>query len=280
MKKFLKSLLVLLLVIVPVSFANAKTTTTTTTAKTTTTTTTTKAKTTTASAGTNKVNVYIFYGDGCPHCAALHTFTDSLKTNTDYNYMFNIVDYEVWYDETNSALMTSVGKYFNYDVSGVPFFVIGDKYFSGYSEDMDSQIEDAIKTAYNNDSYVDVVAGIGSGNLTAGTSDSTATEDNESAKKDVVGYIILGIALVIVIAIVFSRRSSYDEAEEDSKDEETKAEVKNNETKVEEKVKEEKTEEPHKDNKTKTATKKTSTKSKSSKKSSSKKSTSNKKKNK
>lgn len=168
-----------------------------------------------------KVKFYIFYGDGCGFCASLHSYTDELEKNKEYNEMFEIVNYEVWSNSTNATLMSSVGEYFGTKVTGVPFYVIGEKYFSGFSaESSPAQIEAAIKEAYNDKDYKDIVAGIGSGELTPGDAAQNENETNNNA----VGYMILGITAIIVVAIIFGRsKESYydDEDVEEEVEEET-----------------------------------------------------------
>ena len=105
-----------------------------------------------------KVKVYIFRGEGCPHCEEALEFFDKLGKREKYNVMYDLKKYEVWYDKDNAKLMENVAKELGTEASGVPFIVIGKKSFSGYSSNSDSQIKQAIKDAYESDDYVDVVA--------------------------------------------------------------------------------------------------------------------------
>ena len=92
----------------------------------------------------NKPNIYIFWGDGCPHCKALAKFISKLPAETKDKV--NIYSFEVWSDKVNQ------------DVSGVPFIVIGDKIFDGYSSGdtkTDQQILDAINTIIKNQGSTD-----------------------------------------------------------------------------------------------------------------------------
>ena len=51
----------------------------------------------------NKINIYLFYGDGCPHCASEK---ELLKKITEkYKGKVNIYLYEVWDSKDNSKLM-------------------------------------------------------------------------------------------------------------------------------------------------------------------------------
>lgn len=104
----------------------------------------------------NKSNIYIFWGDGCPHCKALAKFISKLPAETKDKV--NIYSFEVWGDKDNKAFMKKFGKYLGQDVSGVPFMVIGDKIFDGYSSGdtkTDQQILDAINTIIKNQGSTD-----------------------------------------------------------------------------------------------------------------------------
>lgn len=104
----------------------------------------------------NKPNIYIFWGDGCPHCKALAKFISKLPTETKNK--INIYSFEVWDDKDNKSFMKNFGKFLDQDVSGVPFIVIGDKIFDGYSSGdtkTDQQILDAINAIIKNQGSTD-----------------------------------------------------------------------------------------------------------------------------
>ena len=104
----------------------------------------------------NKPNIYIFWGDGCPHCKALAKFISKLPAETKDKV--NIYSFEVWDDKDNKSFMKNFGKFLDQDVSGVPFTVIGDKIFDGYSSGdtkTDQQILDAINAIIKNQGSTD-----------------------------------------------------------------------------------------------------------------------------
>lgn len=107
----------------------------------------------------NKVTLYLFHGDGCPHCASEIEFLDSIKNK--YKNL-EIVKYEVWYNEENSEFLKNVKSSFGVDNSYVPTTIIGDTLFTGYSDSTGSKIERAIKYYLNND-YTDQVIRIKEG---------------------------------------------------------------------------------------------------------------------
>ncbi len=94
-----------------------------------------------AEAKNNTVDIHVFIGQTCPHCAQLEEYLNSLKE--EYSYI-NPLYYEVWYDEENRALFEQMAKDYGFEVRGVPTAFIGDEYFVGYSPQMNGKIIDAI----------------------------------------------------------------------------------------------------------------------------------------
>ena len=90
----------------------------------------------------DKVNLYLFRGEGCPHCKEEEEWLKDIKD--DYKDKLNIYDYEVWYNKDNAGIMKNVAKEFNTNVEGVPFTVIGNKYYIGFSDTQKSSIQDKI----------------------------------------------------------------------------------------------------------------------------------------
>lgn len=78
------------------------------------------------------VNVYFFWGQGCPHCAKEKEF---LKDITNKDNSVKIHDFEVWYSEENRTKLEIIAKKLNVEVNGVPFLVVGDRYLVGYMSD-------------------------------------------------------------------------------------------------------------------------------------------------
>jgi uncharacterized membrane protein/thiol-disulfide isomerase/thioredoxin len=89
----------------------------------------------------DKVIIYLFWGDGCPHCAvakpALHALAQS-------NQNIEIRDYEVWYQEENQAAFISMSAAFGFEPHYVPTIFIGERYWEGYSENIQKDIEATI----------------------------------------------------------------------------------------------------------------------------------------
>lgn len=90
-----------------------------------------------------KINIYLFRGEGCPHCAEEEEWLKTLKE--DYKDYVNVYEFEVWYNQENEKLMEQVKQEFKSNSTGVPFTVIGEDYFIGFSDTTASNIENKIK---------------------------------------------------------------------------------------------------------------------------------------
>jgi len=105
---------------------------------------------TNVSAEEKKAEVYLFYSNTCPHCKAEIKMLDELvKENSN----IVVYKYEVS-NPANSQLLEEKASELGIKVSGVPFTVIGDKYFIGYFDSYNKKdIIDAInkELEVNND---------------------------------------------------------------------------------------------------------------------------------
>ena len=147
----------------------------------------------------SKVNVYLFRGEGCPHCEEMLEFFDSIEEEFGQYYTMNT--YEVWYNQDNANLMEEVAEKLGVSVTGVPFLVIGDQTWNGYASSYDAEIEAKILSEYNSDSRYDV--------MTA-----------EEPKANNVAAVLIVVAVVGVIGgIVYVLRASTGDTVEDTEEE-------------------------------------------------------------
>ena len=86
------------------------------------------------------VNIYLFYGDGCPHCSKEKTFLEHIEEK--YEGKVKVYKYEVWYNDKNRDVLFEVKNEFglNRDEK-VPFTVIGSKHYLGYGDEIGADIE-------------------------------------------------------------------------------------------------------------------------------------------
>ena len=101
----------------------------------------------------NLVNIYLFYSDTCPHCAKEEELLDEIMDKYDNVRLYK---YEIG-DEDNSKLLDEVASLYNTTVSGVPFTVIGDKIYKGFSYENSKVKFIGTVDYYSNYGYVDRV---------------------------------------------------------------------------------------------------------------------------
>ena len=93
------------------------------------------------------ITIYLFRGKGCGFCRSFLTFIDSITD--EYGEYFKLQSYEVWNDQNNASLLDKVSNYLGEAAGGVPYIVIGDKVFAGYSSEYDAAIKEKITELYN-----------------------------------------------------------------------------------------------------------------------------------
>ena len=107
------------------------------------------------SVSAKEVNIYIFYGDGCPHCAALEKY---IEKEYKHDEDVKTYKYEVWFDKENQEIWENVQKETGKIAKGVPYFIIGDQVLQGYNDtsSWEETVDESIENAKIN-GYIDNV---------------------------------------------------------------------------------------------------------------------------
>lgn len=92
-------------------------------------------------APSDSVVVYIFWGDGCPHCAVAKPFLENIAAK-DPRVILR--EYEVWYNEDNQKLFQQMGASFGFKPSAVPTIFIGNRHWEGYTDEIGQELQAAI----------------------------------------------------------------------------------------------------------------------------------------
>ena len=136
----------------------------------------------------DQVTIYLFRGNGCEHCENFLNYLSSIIDN--YGKYFKLRSYEVWNNDDNQELMNKVGEYFNYDVTskefGVPFIIIGEETFSGFTDSKKTTILNAITEEYNANSKFDILEELG------------ITENNGNGNCNNTNVIIWLVVLIVI----------------------------------------------------------------------------------
>lgn len=95
----------------------------------------------------NKVNVYLFWGDGCPHCEDAYEWLNSIKDK--YKNFFNLYGFEIWYSDNNRIMAEKMSEKLGNKITGVPFFIIGNQTYSGFNDKSKEELIEIIKEQSN-----------------------------------------------------------------------------------------------------------------------------------
>jgi len=91
--------------------------------------------------------IYLFWGDGCPHCAAAEPFLEELTRRYPN---VELRAYEVWYARENQKVFTDMAAAFGFQPQGVPTIFIGDRYWVGYSDRTAQEMEAVVSACVQN----------------------------------------------------------------------------------------------------------------------------------
>lgn len=86
-----------------------------------------------AEANKAPLELTLFWGQGCPHCAKEKAFLETIQ----YEYRDKIIInyYEIYNNQSNSELFLAAVEKFNIDQPGVPLLIIDEDYIIGYGTD-------------------------------------------------------------------------------------------------------------------------------------------------
>lgn len=133
-----------------------------------------------------KVNVYMFVGEGCSHCEDLENAFKSIED--EYGKYYNIKKYEVWYNDDNYELMNKTAKKLGTEkVRGVPYVVIGNTSWQGFTDSYLDEMKNKIIEDYDSNNRYDVM--------------NESHSNNQSNYNWVILVIVASIYLVIVILL-------------------------------------------------------------------------------
>ena len=103
-----------------------------------------------------KIDLYFFYGDGCPHCAKEEKFLNKLMQE---NKNIQIHLFEVWRNSDNADILERISEELGVTIRGIPVLVISDQVITGYHSDevTGKKIEELI-AQYQAEGCSDIVA--------------------------------------------------------------------------------------------------------------------------
>lgn len=100
-----------------------------------------------------KVNIYLFHSETCTHCQAEIEYLNELKEEYD-NIKIHL--YEITTHKDNQEKMIKVKEKLNIDSPNVPFTVIGNYYYIGFSDGIGDGIKELVEK-YSEEKETDMV---------------------------------------------------------------------------------------------------------------------------
>jgi len=152
------------------------------------------------SAQSNTVDLYFFYGQGCPHCAQAEVFLEKLKNQYP---QLNIFANEVYYNQNNRLLYSAMAQAYGLNLAEIPVPVIyiDEKSFVGYSDYIGSQIRNEILRCLNQ-KCPSPIEKIQSGQNNQIANNKISFNNKISLKQSLVGWIVIGLIILIGIFLL------------------------------------------------------------------------------
>lgn len=94
-----------------------------------------------------KLTVYFFWGENCPHCLNQKPFLEELDNKYPH---VEIKMFETYKDSNNVKIFEEFSKAYGIRIMGVPTTFIGDKYWVGFTNTGKNDMEEYVKYCINN----------------------------------------------------------------------------------------------------------------------------------
>ena len=95
----------------------------------------------------NPVVIYMFWGEGCPHCAAAKPYFEDLA---DQHPEIELRFFEIYNSVENQEKFSKMAAAYGFEAWGVPTIFIGDQYWEGYAETLHPEFESVINACLEN----------------------------------------------------------------------------------------------------------------------------------
>ena len=151
---------------------------------------------TTTATDNKEVTLYFFRGESCSHCAEFEAWLDEIEP--EYGDLYNVVDYETWYNEDNANLMQKVAETRGEEVEGVPYIIIGNKSWKGFADSYKEEILSEIQSLYNTEpsKRYDVM-------------NYVKIDSNKISASDYISVLVIGlVGFLMVFGIIKARKTT------------------------------------------------------------------------
>ncbi len=124
------------------------------------------------------VELYSFYGLGCPHCGVLSSFLEDLEEKYPN---LEVKEYEIYFDKENRKLFEYMADSFGVEIQGVPTIFIDEKVITGFSNAIGENIEEEVQRC-SQECCISPIDKVDVGKVTEITGDKSPLKDPEQTK--------------------------------------------------------------------------------------------------
>jgi len=140
-----------------------------------------------------QIPIYLFRGQGCSFCRSFLQYLNELVD--EYGNYFKLVSFEVWDDSKNSKLLDKVSEFLDEPAEGVPYIIIGEQVFAGYSKTYNKRIAKAIMDLYVSKDKYDV--------FDAMTLENLPVENGAGVLEIVLNALFITISTTFIIGYIY-----------------------------------------------------------------------------
>ena len=143
------------------------------------------------------VEMVLFYGRGCPYCAAMREYLAEAKLQ---HPEMRLDEREIYFDQDNVQLFEKLVAAYDTTIQGVPTLFIGDRVIVGFAEEMKPEIEKKISACIANGcpSPLDRLSGASGGVAPTLTLTAVVT----AAAVDAINPCAFAVLIILITAVL------------------------------------------------------------------------------
>jgi len=156
-----------------------------------------------------KTQVFFFWGQGCPHCAAAEPVVADLEKKYP---QLQVLSFEVYNSTANQKIIQDLAPMYNFQFEGVPTFMVGDKHIVGFADATTSgkELEDLVKNCIDqkcqppasvSQYFIDNQVTISSG---TNNQDQDKNQNNDNSRNTKYYYYLIPTAIIIVFIVIYA----------------------------------------------------------------------------
>ena len=167
-----------------------------------------------------KSQLFFFWGDGCPHCAAAQPFLQDLAKKYPN---LQIISFEIYNVEANQTIVQDFAQMAGFNFEGVPVFIIGNEHSVGFGtvDNSGKSLEDVIKKCldskcqtsdkilqYIKDHQITTWGTIDANGMRSSTGETQNENQNNSGSNRTKYYYIIPAAVIALFVIIYFVRKT------------------------------------------------------------------------